>query len=511
MRNLSRYLMHSLNPSLWRVAMRRHDPAVPPPRLRTVLLMFVLGLALSGCDPTAAKNLQFVAQQTTNQDFLAAEFITVGNVPVSMIGVDLDNDSDTDVVVVNRLETVGSTSQSANPDAPGTITLLDNVGGTLQVKNEFPVGLLPGRVISGHLNGDLFPDLVLLTDGGQTVWIFLNDGTGDFPLPPPERRISLNPLDPLKPLGSTAAQISLVDLNGDASPADVLISVTDPEGALDPGFMMALVNDGTGNFTTVTSVVDDPSRLPSPTRFVAEDFDGDTLLDVAVIDFSNFTIIILSGDGAGGFTQVAQSAGNFILVGSFPFDIVSADFDGDGNTDLAVSNRGDITMSVLMGGGDATFQQVAGASPIAMVEGSGAAERILLGEFTAPNELDMVLVQRDGAAISFLDGDGAGNFTVTAIAVSADPFAIAAGDFNADCLADFILTESVFRLVSVFAGDGAGLFDRTVVGFDTLVTSPTVLDLNGDNTVDDLLVLHPNFDRLVVLINSHPAPATPCP
>jgi hypothetical protein len=436
-----------------------------------------------------------------------------------MIGVDLDNDLDTDVVVVNRFETVASTSQSADPDAPGTITLLDNVGGTLQVKQEFPVGLLPGRVISGNLNGDAFPDLVLLTDGAQTVSIFLNDGFGDFPsesrfplhpLDPPDPGDPVDPVDPVDPLGSTAAQISLVDLNGDASPAlDVLISVTDPDGALDPGYMLALVNDGTGIFTPVTSVVDIDSRLPSPTRFVAEDFDGDGLLDVAVIDFSNFTIIILSGDGAGGFTQVPQSAGDFITVGSFPFDIVSADFDGDGFTDLAVSNRGDITMSVLMGGGDATFQQVPGASPIALVEGSGAAERILPGAFTAAG-LDMVLVQRDGAAISFLDGDGAGTFTVTSIAVSADPFAIAAGDFNADGCPDFVLTESVFRLISVFAGDGAGQFVRTVIGFDTLVTAPTVLDLNGDG-MDDLLVFHPNFDRLVVLINCHPAPATPCP
>ena len=92
MRKLSRYLRHALCRPPWRVSIWRYDPAVPPPRLHTVLLMFGLGLALAGCDPTAAKNLQFVAQETTNQDFLAAESITVGNRPITLIGADLDND-----------------------------------------------------------------------------------------------------------------------------------------------------------------------------------------------------------------------------------------------------------------------------------------------------------------------------------------------------------------------------------------------------------------------------------
>jgi hypothetical protein len=42
-------------------------------------------------------------------------------------------------------------------------------------------------------------------------------------------------------------------------------------------------------------------------------------------------------------------------VGNFPTSIVSGDFNGDGLTDLASTNSGDNTISVLLAKGDVTF------------------------------------------------------------------------------------------------------------------------------------------------------------
>ena len=44
-------------------------------------------------------------------------------------------------------------------------------------------------------------------------------------------------------------------------------------------------------------------------------------------------------------------------MGKHPFDIVAADFNGDGKMDLAVSDKGSNKVSVLMGNGDGTFSQ----------------------------------------------------------------------------------------------------------------------------------------------------------
>ena len=42
-------------------------------------------------------------------------------------------------------------------------------------------------------------------------------------------------------------------------------------------------------------------------------------------------------------------------MGSNPFSIATADFNCDGNVDLATANNGDGTVSVLFGNGDGTF------------------------------------------------------------------------------------------------------------------------------------------------------------
>src|SRR5687768_2710187 len=44
-------------------------------------------------------------------------------------------------------------------------------------------------------------------------------------------------------------------------------------------------------------------------------------------------------------------------VGTYPQVVATADFNNDGNLDLATSNVGDFTVSVLLGNGDGTFKQ----------------------------------------------------------------------------------------------------------------------------------------------------------
>ena len=43
-------------------------------------------------------------------------------------------------------------------------------------------------------------------------------------------------------------------------------------------------------------------------------------------------------------------------TGTYPFSVAVGDFNGDGKLDLAVTNSGDNTVSVLLGKGDGTFQ-----------------------------------------------------------------------------------------------------------------------------------------------------------
>ena len=62
-----------------------------------------------------------------------------------------------------------------------------------------------------------------------------------------------------------------------------------------------------------------------PMSVVTADFNGDTKLDLAVVNSTSNSLSLLLGDGFGSFT------GSVVLpVGSNPSSLVVADFDGDG-------------------------------------------------------------------------------------------------------------------------------------------------------------------------------------
>ena len=56
--------------------------------------------AIAACSPTEGDDGSFVAEKTTNTDFSAAQFVTVGNEPITMAE---DSGTPLRLAVVNRL------------------------------------------------------------------------------------------------------------------------------------------------------------------------------------------------------------------------------------------------------------------------------------------------------------------------------------------------------------------------------------------------------------------------
>jgi FG-GAP-like repeat len=109
-------------------------------------------------------------------------------------------------------------------------------------------------------------------------------------------------------------------------------------------------------------------------------------------------------------SQTLKAAGQYTLSGQNPQNVIAGDFNGDGNTDLAVSNFGNLdtnaggNITILLGKGDGTFTTGAtanaGVTPVSMYA----------ADFNGDGKLDLAAANLTVGSISVMLGNGDGTF-----------------------------------------------------------------------------------------------------
>lgn len=242
----------------------------------------------------------------------------------------------------------------------------------------YDLGRTPRFVRMADMNGDGRPDLIVQYATASVISILLNQGNGTFGAT----------VDYTSGVPGSYAQPLITDLNADGRP-DVVVT---NQAA---NTISLLLNSGTG--TLLPRITHATGQGPDST--ISADLNGDGRPDLLITNSSSDTVSVLLNLGSGAFartdygpyaqglavkdlngdfrpdlawtfysaeagrvflrTMLNQGNGTYVMKADIPLGlyggtVIPADFDGDGNIDLAVNDHSSPLM-VMLGNGDGTF------------------------------------------------------------------------------------------------------------------------------------------------------------
>ena len=208
-----------------------------------------------------------------------------------------------------------------------------------------------------------------------------------------------------------------------------------------------------------------------PSQEAVADFNRDGNLDVAIANAGSNTVSILLGNHNGTFSAPQQfairafhlpnPAGNLFNLGTFRRDILTADFNEDGVPDLVVTNYDSSDVSVLLGNGDGTFQ------PQRRFDATAAPYGMTFGDVNGDQHLDLLVADTYAAgntSLAVLLGRGDGTFepeTLQSLRHFLAPPTLTLADLDGNGTLDLIAAGGSNPGLDIYSGDGQGGFVLT--------------------------------------------------
>ena len=281
---------------------------------------------------------------------------------MAVFAADFNGDGKLDLAVIDASQT-------------GVSILLGNGDGTFQPAKAFTTNAGAWAAAAGDFNGDGKLDLAVVCVGSPaasgSISILLGNGDGTF-------QSSVDYIPPGSGLQRPLA-MTLGDFNGDGKLDIALFDVNNPDQS---GLFFVLFGNGDGTFQFSTGVPETVEVFPT----VAADVNGDGKLDLvgSIWSTSSSGTMVMIGNGDGTFQPfVLYPTGSGAGVG---------DFNADGKLDIVGADTTGI--AVLFGNGDGTFQPAMTFPIVAPDCPTGAMcfpMDVAVGDFNGDGETDVAV------------------------------------------------------------------------------------------------------------------------
>ncbi|CAF0985813.1 unnamed protein product [Adineta ricciae] len=326
----------------------------------------------------------------------------------------------------------------------------------------------PRSVATGDFNKDTWIDMVVVNNAVDSITVYFGNSNIAFQR---QMQYSTGP-------GSSPRMVVVNDLNNDHQLDIIVANFRTHNLGIFLGF-------GNGSFANQLEISTGVSR---PASITIADMNNDTLLDIVTANYGTHSVSIFYAYGNGRFSNsVSYSIG----YDAQPISLITGDFNNDNYVDIAVANYDTHNIVILYANNKSTFE-----NQVILSTGLGSHPcSIAAGYINDDSFLDIVVANYGTNSAGMFLSNFNGTFTnqQTFSLGKVSPYAIALGDFNRDNNMDIAITNQGANNIGILLGSNTdkNISTSSIKYYSTGSLSSimfTIVDLNGDNRLDIIVV-----------------------